>query len=55
MESKEIEMKKLFSELSEKNQEIMILIAKSVNIAQENPTKRNNVSKSNTEQSVISI
>ena len=42
MESKENVMKKIFSELNEQNQEMMILIAKGVNIAQENSTKKRN-------------
>ena len=40
MESKENVMKKIFSELNDQNQEMMILIAKGVNIAQENTTTK---------------
>lgn len=35
MKSKETVMQEIFSELSERNKDIMILVAKSVNVAQE--------------------
>lgn len=41
MDSKNIEMQNIFNELSERNKDVMLLIAKSVNIAQENPKKQN--------------
>lgn len=34
MESKDVVMQELFSELTERNKDIMILVAKSINIAQ---------------------
>ena len=34
-------MQNIFNELSERNKDVMLLIAKSVNIAQENPKKQN--------------
>lgn len=40
MESKENVMQKIFSKLNEQNQEMMILIAKGINIAQENSSKK---------------
>lgn len=35
MENKDINMQNIFNELSEKNKDIMILIAKSIKVAQE--------------------
>lgn len=42
MESKDAVMQKIFSELTERNKDIMILVAKSVNIAQED-TKQQHI------------
>lgn len=40
MKSKNTVMQEIFSELTERNKDIMILVAKSVNIAQENPKRQ---------------
>lgn len=42
MESKKSVMQAIFNELSEKNKDIMILIAKSIKIAQETDNRSNN-------------
>lgn len=42
MESRDAVMQEIFSELTERNKDIMILVAKSVNIAQED-SKRQHV------------
>lgn len=40
MESKEAVMQEVFNELNERNKDIMILVARSVNIAQEDSERR---------------
>lgn len=40
MKSKNTVMQEIFCELTERNKDIMILVAKSVNIAQENPKRQ---------------
>lgn len=40
MKSKETVMQEIFSELSERNKDIMILVAKSVNVAQEDSKRQ---------------
>lgn len=39
MESKSVVMQEIFSELTERNKDIMILVAKSINIAQEDAAR----------------
>lgn len=45
MESKDTIMQAIFSELSERNKDIMILVAKSVKVAQETDTHSHRSSK----------
>ena len=40
MESKNTIMQKIFNELTEKNKDMMILLAKSISIAQANPKEK---------------
>lgn len=45
MENKNIDMQAIFSELSEKNKDIVILVAKSVKVAQEAAEQSNKPTK----------
>ncbi len=52
MASREIVMQEIFSKLSEQNQDLMILIAKGANIAQENPKRKRQDNSLNKSQEV---